>query len=469
MVLLDFETILKANLQRMKDFGLNSYIIEDFTEKLKKVYNGETGFIDFKYVSELSKEDIIDLKDLRFQLDYDSTISKEISKKIALIKLNGGLGTSMGLDKAKTLLKIKDHFTFLDIILKQVFYLREKTQTPIPLLFMNSFNTSEDTLNYPGVYGLNQKLNLPEAFIQNQIPRIEKETLLPIGDGKSSKDWCPPGHGDVFLVLYSSGLLDKFLEKGIEYIFLSNGDNLGAIYEPSILAYMIEEDLDFISEVTLKTPADIKGGILYRNRISQRIELLETAQVPPENKKDFEDTTRFKDFNINNLWVNIKSLKELLLKESLSLPLIVNPKHIDGREILQLESAMGSAISKFTKAKIIRVPRTRFAPVKKCNDLLVKRSDAYILTEKYALVPNPELQKEPVVHLSKDYEKISDFEQLFLVIPSLVKCHSFTIEGKFKFDIPVKIEKNVSLNNPTDQIIKISEYLQNHHVQNITL
>lgn len=130
---------------------------------------------------------------------------------------------------------------------------------------------------------------------------------------------------------------------------------------------------------------------------------------------------------------------------------------------------MGAAISKFTKTKIIRVPRTRFAPVKKCNDLLVKRSDAYILTEKYALVPNPELQKEPVVHLSKHYDQISDFEQLFLVVPSLIKCHFLTIEGKFQFDVPIKIEKNVNLINTSDQVIKISEYLEKHPTQNVSL
>ncbi|MFN3603504.1 MAG: UTP--glucose-1-phosphate uridylyltransferase [Leptonema sp. (in: bacteria)] len=464
---LDLNFIIQQNLQRMMAHNLNSFIIDDFIQKLKKVYNGETGLVDFKNVTELKSEDILDLKELPFQLDYDSKITQEIAKKVALIQLNGGLGTSMGLQKAKTLLKIKDSYTFLDIILKQLHYLREKTQTPVPLLFMNSFNTSQDTLAYPGIQHLNQSMGLPEEFLQNKIPRISKDTLLPIGDGQHLQDWCPPGHGDVFLVLYSSGILDSLLEKGIEYVFLSNGDNLGAIFEPSILAYMIEHNLDFISEVTLKTPADIKGGILFRNKLTNRIELLETAQVPPENKKDFEDTTRFKDFNINNLWVNLKSLKKIFLNEKLELPLIINPKIVQGQEVLQLESAMGAAISKFEKTKIIRVPRNRFAPVKKSNDLLVKRSDAYILSEKFALVPNPLLQQEPLVYLSKEYDSIFDLENLFLSIPSLISCESLTIEGKFLFDVPTKITKHVHLINKEDVPIKISEYLKKHSIQNI--
>ncbi len=259
------------------------------------------------------------------------------------------------------------------------------------------------------------------------------------------------------------------LEKNIEYAFISNGDNLGAVFEPSIFAYMLEKDLDFISEVTLKTPADIKGGILFRHKLNNRIELLETAQVPPENKNDFEDTTKFKDFNINNLWVNLKSLNHLLKQGALNLPLIVNPKIIDSKPVYQLESAMGSAIGKFEKTKVIRVPRARFSPVKKCNDLLVRRSDAYILNEKYALIPNPELKQEPKVILSKEYDTIHDFEYYFKTIPSLLHCNELIIDGKFVFNIPVAIYDKVSLKNKTNNEILISEFLQENQIKNIKI
>ncbi len=41
-------------------------------------------------------------------------------KETVMVKLNGGLGTGMGLEKAKSLLELKDGLTFLDFIAKQV-------------------------------------------------------------------------------------------------------------------------------------------------------------------------------------------------------------------------------------------------------------------------------------------------------------------------------------------------------------
>lgn len=37
-----------------------------------------------------------------------------------MVKLNGGLGTTMGLNKAKSLIEVKDGLTFLDIAVKQI-------------------------------------------------------------------------------------------------------------------------------------------------------------------------------------------------------------------------------------------------------------------------------------------------------------------------------------------------------------
>ena len=64
----------------------------------------------------------------------------------AIIKLNGGLGTSMGMDKAKSLLPVRDGKSFLDLIVEQVMSARRTHGVPLPLIFMNSFRTRDDTL-----------------------------------------------------------------------------------------------------------------------------------------------------------------------------------------------------------------------------------------------------------------------------------------------------------------------------------
>ena len=104
----------------------------------------------------------------------------------------------------------------------------------------------------------------------------------------------------------------------------------------------------------------------------------------------------------------------------LELPLIVNRKTVDPRDssspaVIQLESAMGAAIGSFAGAQLLLVPRTRFAPVKTTDDLLVLRSDVYTLSEDWVVAPVPERADNlPYVELdSKFYKLLDDFEQRF--------------------------------------------------------
>lgn len=437
-----WEEIKSSIEQRMQSASVHEICIQDFLDKTRKVYDGATGLVDWNTIGDLNPRDIVEMDSLSMPSDT-SAISK-----FAIIKLNGGLGTSMGLSQAKSLIHIRRDATFFDIILKQARHLREKTALEIPLLFMNSFNTRSDTLNYPGISDINSSLHLAADFIQNQVPRLDAKTLLPVGDGNDGSHWCPPGHGDIYNSLWISGILDTLLEKGFSHAFISNGDNLGAVMHSGIAGHIIDEGLDFAMEVTPKTRADIKGGVLYRSLTGQkRIELLETAQVPPDHKSDFENISRFQDFSINNLWVSLESLRDRLKAGPLSLSLIVNQKSFDDQPVLQLESAMGAAVGQFDRTRMIRVPRKRFAPVKNCADLLVRRSDACELDENQALVLRA--SAEPVVQLDDNYKSVQDFESHFPEVPSLLSAHSLTVEGPWLFDTQVKIQGDVRLINRT--------------------
>ena len=443
-----WEEIQNSIQNRMNEASVHEICTNDFLDKTRKVYDGATGLVDWQSIGDLSTSDIVAMEDLQ---DSDNAIIA----KFAIIKLNGGLGTSMGLSRAKSLIRIRRDATFFDIILKQLHHLREKTGIQIPLLFMNSFNTRNDTLEYPGIASVNASQELGADFLQNQVPRLDAETLLPIGDGSQSAHWCPPGHGDIYNSLQISGMLESLLSRGFSHAFISNGDNLGAVMHSGIAGFMVREGLDFSMEVTPKTRADIKGGVLYRSLTgSKRIELLETAQVPADHKSDFEDIDRFQDFSINNLWVNLEALRDRLKQGPLYLSLIVNQKKFEERPVLQLESAMGAAVGQFDRTRIVRVPRSRFAPVKSCADLLVRRSDACHLDDSQALVLRAAV--EPVVQLDDNYKGISDFEAHFPEIPSLYSANSFTVEGPWLFDAPVRIQGDVRLINRTGAQKKIS-------------
>ena len=151
----------------------------------------------------------------------------------AIIKLNGGLGTSMGLDRAKSLLRARDELTFLDLIARQVLALRRRHGTQLPITFLNSFRTSRDTLEaltrYPGL-GVER---MPLEILQNRVPKLRADDLTPVQWPRDrSLEWCPPGHGDLYTVLYATGLLGTLLDLGFTQAFVSNSDNLGARADP---------------------------------------------------------------------------------------------------------------------------------------------------------------------------------------------------------------------------------------------
>ena len=449
----DFSEIQKAIEKRMQDDGIHPDVIHSFIHNTKKVYDGFSGKISFDEIQEPTLEDLIFYKELKTKL-----LKKKYLKRLVVIKLNGGLGSSMGLSKAKSIIPLKDKKNFLEITLNQLNLLRRRTRVEIPLIFMNSFSTREDTLKTKGIRGLNSltEFKFPEDFVQNRVPKLNAATLMPIGDGSDPGDWCPPGHGDIYLSLKNSGILDMLINAGKDIAFVSNSDNLGASVTSRILARFVKQNLEFAMEVTAKTTSDLKGGIPVKR--NGRIELLEIAQVHEKNVKDFQDTERFSYFNTNNLWIHLPSLKRRMEKE-LDLPLIINPKFYNGQDIIQLETAMGAAIGLFENTRAFVVPRKRFAPVKTCSDLLVRRSDAYVMEEKSGLLKRNPLRDSHEVHVTLDgnYKNLEDFERYFTNIPSLLHAATFKVNGPVHFDIPVSILGDVVINNPTDSVCKISD------------
>jgi len=428
-------------IRLMRNANLNKLVINSFSKYYKQVLSGSTGKLSKKEISPPGKKNLIDYNRL------EKPISSHL-EKLVVIKLNGGLGTSMGLTKVKSLLRVKGDFNFLDIITRQILYLREKSKKNIPLLFMNSFNTRDDTLSYLEKY---PELKLPEIpldFLQNKFPKIKQSDLSPLQNKKDNLNWNPPGHGEIYLVLMISGVLDQLLDSGFEYSFLSNSDNLGAVVDEKILNYFAENNISFMMEVCKRSQGDRKGGHLAQTR-GGRLVLRETAQCPEQEIDEFQDIEKYQYFNTNNLWVNLKALKDQLIKNDYLLPLslIINPKEVENEKVYQIETAMGAAISVFEGSKAVVVNRDRFAPVKKTNDLLVIWSDAYKLQQDYKLMLDENLEEPPKVSLDERYYKtIEQLEEHCKDgIPSLKNCRKLKISADVFFGKNVEIIGDVQI------------------------
>jgi UTP--glucose-1-phosphate uridylyltransferase len=368
--------------------------------------------------------------------------TQALLSKTAVLKLNGGLGTSMGLAKAKALLEVKPGASFLDLIARQVKHLRETTGSHVRFILMNSFSTADDTREFLKSRGHGDLVDEPDAeLLQNKSPKLDAKTLEPISwPADPELEWCPPGHGDVYPSLAGSGLLDRLLAAGVDTLFVSNADNLGATLDLALLAHFARSGAPFLMEVAPRTEADKKGGHLARRAADGRLLLRESAQCRPEDKAAFEDVAKHAFFNTNNLWVNLPALKAALDASgvgALRLPLIKNAKTVDPRDgaspaVYQLETAMGSAIELFDGASAVVVPRTRFAPVKTTSDLFLLRSDAYAVTP--ASTVEPTVTPLPKVDLdAKAYKLVDDYERLVPVPPSLAGAKSVRVKGPVRF------------------------------------
>lgn len=438
---------------KMRAAGMGDAAIRAFRRNYEALCRDETGMIPEGEIA--AADGIPKLEDVAGGGDVPAGLLAQA----VVIKLNGGLGTSMGLQGPKSLLPVREGVTFLDLMVRQVRSLRETTGARVRLLLMNSFNTSGGTLEHLERYRDEGFAEASEVeLMQNQIPKIDASTLQPVEwPAHPDLEWCPPGHGDLFPALVGSGWLDRLLAEGVKYAFVSNSDNLGAVLDPSLLQYFAQSGAPFMMEVTRRTAADRKGGHLARRKSDGRLLLREVAQCPDCDLESFQDIDRHLYFNTNSLWLRLDLLKEQLAADDgvLPLPMIRNRKTVDPRDkhspaVVQLEVAMGAAIECFDGSIAVEVPRSRFAPVKTTGDLFSLRSDAYeVLPDGQVRLAEARMGVPPVVSLGDSYKLVDQLDELG--VPSLVRCSTLTLEGRVRFAPGVVIVGDVKIHSSPDE------------------
>ena len=433
---------LQAAAEKMRAHGMSEVSISQFS-RLYKVWDGEdaTSWIRESEIEPLT--DVPSFHDVYKTIDHDKAVGA--FAKTAFLKLNGGLGTSMGLDCAKSLLPVRRHkakqMRFIDIIIGQVLTARTRLNVPLPLTLMNSFRTSADSMKVLKRHRKFHQEDIPMEIVQHVEPKIDLATGAPVEfPANPDLEWCPPGHGDLFSTIWESGLLDTLKSHGFEYLFISNSDNLGARPSRTLAQYFEDTGAPFMIEVATRTKADRKGGHIVRDRKTGRLLLREMTQVHPDDKDSAQDISKHPYFNTNSIWIRVDALKALLAEHDgvLPLPVIRNYKTVDPTDssttkVIQLETAMGAAVSLFEGAICVQVDRMRFLPVKTTNDLFIMRSDRFHLTDTYEMEDGnyifPNVDLDP-----RYYKNIHDFDERFPYgVPSLAAANSVTVNGDWTF------------------------------------
>jgi UTP--glucose-1-phosphate uridylyltransferase len=431
---------LKQARTRMEEAGVDPVAIEVFAHYYRLVESGETGMIPESTIEPVDMPALADA-------DLPEGATGGLAGTV-VIKLNGGLGTSMGLDRAKSLLEVRDGLSFLDIIARQVLSAREEHGVALPLLFMDSFRTSADTLAALSDHDLAVD-GLPLDFLQNKEPKLRSDDLTPVTwEPDPDLEWCPPGHGDLYTALRGSGVLQRLIEAGYRQAFVSNSDNLGATPDPRVAEWFARSGAPFAIEAVRRTPSDRKGGHFARRTSDGRIVLRETAQTLDEDQEALADLSRHRFCSTNNLWFDLVAMRDELERRDgiLGLALIRNTKTVDpadkaSPEVIQIETAMGAAIEVFEGAALVEVTRERFLPVKTTNDLLVLRSDCYRLTDSHHLALEDGVSSVPFVDLDTDFfKRVRDFDERFPEgVPSMRAAQELVVVGDWTFGADVAV------------------------------
>jgi UTP--glucose-1-phosphate uridylyltransferase len=427
--------------EKMVAAGVDQAAIDVFSHYYRQIEHGETGLIAEDTIEPIEMESLSDVQ-------VSDEVAADAIGATVVIKLNGGLGTSMGMARAKSLLCVRRGLSFLDVIARQVLHLRREYGATLPLIFMNSFRTSADTIAALGRYQDLAVEGLPIEFLQNKEPKLRVDDLSPVGWPRDpALEWCPPGHGDIYTAMMGSGLFDQLIDAGYRYAFVSNSDNLGAVPDARVAGWFAESGAPFAIEAVRRTPSDRKGGHFARRKADGRIVLRESAQTAKADEKALADLERHRYCSTNNLWFDLTRMRDEITRRDgvLGLPLIRNQKHVDpsdtsSPEVIQIETAMGAAIEVFDDARTIEVGRDRFVPVKTTNDLLVLRSDAYDLGSDFVLDQVPDVL--PFVDLDdQHYKRVEEFDKRFPSgVPSLKEAESLVVSGDWVFGHGVRVQ-----------------------------
>lgn len=422
----------------MREQGDTDERIKSFSKLYQDYLDQKDTPLVWDHISSPAKDTIISYDSLE---DVSPKETKSLLDELAVCRLNGGLGTTMGCVGPKSALEVKNNQSFLDLIVTQVQSLNDEYKADVPLVLMNSFNTDQDTQKIIRKY--NERLKII-TFKQSQFPRLRKDSLLPLSkDDFGIQAYYPPGHGDFYQSVRQSGALDQLLAEGKRYMYIANADNLGASVDLKILKLLKTSGSPFIMEVTDKTRADVKGGTLIRTGQND-LRLLEIGQVPREKIEEFKSVKKFNIFNTNNIWIDLIELKKKLESGSLRLDVIVNQKTVNHIPVIHLETAMGSGINNFEGSLAVHVPRIRFVPIKKTDDLLLVQSNLFII-DNGVLRKNPERQFDslPLIRLGEYFQDVEEYQRRFESIPDILELDLLTVVGNVVFGKNITLRGNV--------------------------
>jgi len=319
--------------------GLTGYVT-NARKLLAEAQKGENPFDGFVP----HQPDVVDLTQFDETYDHYEAIGKNRFDKTAVVLVAGGLGERLGYNgiKLDIPVEVTETTSYLAHYAANLLAMEARMETPRPVPFI--IMVSEDTnAKTRAAFENNNWFGLKKE----QVHLLKQELVPAIADNdghlalkeKYKLVLKPHGHGDIHMLLHTSGLAARLHAEGIEhfvYVQDTNGQVFNAI--PAALGVSTEKDFDFNSIAVNRIPGEACGGLaklvgngkeLTFNVEYNQLDPLLRATISPEG--DVPDEHGFSIFpgNINVLIIKAASYVRILEKTQGIIAEFVNPKYND--------------------------------------------------------------------------------------------------------------------------------------------
>ncbi|VGO15366.1 putative uridylyltransferase [Pontiella desulfatans] len=264
--------------------------------------------------------------------------------KVGVVLVAGGLGERLGYNGIKLDIAVE--------VLEQTSYLkhyadnllamqaRSASKRPVPFIIMVSQDTGPKTIE-------SLEANHYFGLRKEQVHILQQELVPAIADNDGALALesayqlilKPHGHGDIHMLLHTSGVAAKLAAEGIEYFMFiqdTNGPSFNTL--PAAIGVSVEHGYDFNSLAIRRKPGEAVGGLarlvgegreFTLNVEYNQLDPLLRATINPEG--DVADETGFSPFpgNCNTLVIKVDSYVRILEASQGIIAEFVNPKYSD--------------------------------------------------------------------------------------------------------------------------------------------
>ncbi|MDF7826221.1 UTP--glucose-1-phosphate uridylyltransferase [Pontiellaceae bacterium B12227] len=309
----------------------------------KLLAESKTGANPFEGLSP-EQPDKVDLTTFTADFEKYEAIGAQKFDKVGVVLVAGGLGERLGYNgiKVDIAVEVLEETTYLKHYADNLLAMqaRSESKRPVPFIIMVSQDTGPKTI---------QSLENNNYFgLQKDKVHILQQELVPaIADNDGAlalKDTYelilkPHGHGDIHMLLHTSGVAAKLAGEGIEYFMFiqdTNGPSFNTL--PAAVGVSVEKDYDFNSLAIRRKAGEAVGGLarlvgggkeFTLNVEYNQLDPLLRATINPEG--DVADETGFSPFpgNCNTLVIKTASYVKILEASQGIIAEFVNPKYTD--------------------------------------------------------------------------------------------------------------------------------------------